>query len=237
MINSLTIVSVADTKITESISSLKKSTSEIKFEEILLFTSKSFNEKKAFSGLKIVKIKPLKSFKEYNHFIIYELFKYIKTSHILIVQWDGFILNPKKWDNAFYKYDYIGAPFIPRANDFKFCRDKNNNFYSVGNGGFTIRSRSLLEAPAKFALEDNFEYTNFHEDGFFSVYHRKFLESKGFKWAPFTIAKSFALESLTSFNDLIDLPLGFHGKKILKIHKLLLIIQNLSNLVKRLNTN
>ena len=226
MINSLSIVSVADTKITESISSLKKSMAEIKYEEILLFTSKNLNKRKAFSGLKIVKIKPLKSFKEYNHFIIYELFKYIKTSHILLVQWDGFILNPKKWDNAFYKYDYIGAPFIPRANDFKYCRDKNNNFYSVGNGGFTIRSRSLLEAPAKFALEDNFEYTNFHEDGFFSVYHRKFLESKG-----------FALESLTSFNELIDLPLGFHGKKILKIHKLLLIIQNLSNLLKRLNTN
>ena len=61
VINSLTIVSVADTKITQSINSLKKSTAEIKFEEILLFTSKSFNEKKAFSGLKIVKIKPLKS--------------------------------------------------------------------------------------------------------------------------------------------------------------------------------
>ena len=61
-------------------------------------------------------------------------------------------------------------------------QDQNNNFYSVGNGGFTIRSRSLLEAPSKFSLEDNFENTNFHEDGFFSVYHRKFLESKG--WTP-----------------------------------------------------
>ena len=74
MINSLTIVSVADTKITESISSLKKTMAEIKAEEILLLTSKSLNEKKVFPGLKIVKIKPLKSFKEYNHFIIYELF-------------------------------------------------------------------------------------------------------------------------------------------------------------------
>ena len=45
MINSLSIVSVADTKITETISSLKKSMAEIKYEEILLFTSKNLNKK------------------------------------------------------------------------------------------------------------------------------------------------------------------------------------------------
>jgi len=236
--NKISIIAISDIKLKETVKALEISSKSLNPNETLLLTSKSLDLINYNHDLiKIIKIDPISSIKEYSNFVIYNLYKYIKTSHILIVQWDGFILNPKKWDDSFYKYDYIGAPFIPRANDFKYCRDKNNNFYSVGNGGFTIRSRSLLEAPTKFSLEDNFENTNFHEDGFFSVYHRKFLESKGFKWAPFTIAKCFALESLISFNDLIDLPLGFHGKKILKIHKLLLIIQNLSNLLKRLNTN
>ena len=112
------------------------------------------------------------------------------------------------------KYDYVGAPFIPRENDKNYCRDRNGAFYIIGNGGFSLRSRRLLEAPTKFKLKDNIKFTNFNEDGFFSVFHRKFLESKGLIWAPFDIAKKFSIESPLSINELKDLPLGFHGKKM-----------------------
>ena len=147
----------------------------MEFKEVILLTSKSIDKRKIFKGLKIIKIKPLESIKDYSNFIIYELYKYINTSHILIVQWDGFIINPTKWDSSFLSFDYIGAPFIPRVNDKNYSKDQNNNFYSVGNGGFTLRSRTLLEAPSKFNLRDNQQYTSNHEDGFFCVYHREFL--------------------------------------------------------------
>ena len=26
------------------------------------------------------------------------------------MQWDGFVIKSKKWNNEFMKYDYIGAP-------------------------------------------------------------------------------------------------------------------------------
>ena len=156
----------------------------------------------------------INSLKEYSDFIIYSLYKYIDTSHTLIVQWDGYIINPKKWDKNFLNYDYIGAPFIPRESDPNYCRDKARGFYTIGNGGFSIRSRRLLEAPSKFKLVDNNKYTNFHEDGFFSVYYRSFLEKKGYSWAPYRIAKKFSLESPISLRELNSLPFGFHGKKI-----------------------
>ena len=212
----ITIVAVSDLKIKETIYALITSSEGFKrTTKTLLFTSKEVPlSKKESKIIDIIKIKKINSLKEYSNFIIYSLYKYIDTSHTLIVQWDGYIINPRKWDKKFLNYDYIGAPFIPRESDPNYCRDEIGGFYTIGNGGFSLRSRRLLEAPSKFKLVDNNKYTNFHEDGFFSVYHRRFLEKKGYSWAPYRIAKKFSLESPISLRELNSLPFGFHGKKI-----------------------
>lgn len=36
---------------------------------------------------------------------------YIETPHVLVVQYDGFILNPDAWTDEFLEYDYVGAPW------------------------------------------------------------------------------------------------------------------------------
>ena len=56
-------------------------------------------------------------------------YKYIKTSHVLIVQWDGYIINSKKWDSRFLNFDYIGAPFIPREYDINYSKNKDGKFF------------------------------------------------------------------------------------------------------------
>mgnify|MGYP001474245386 CR=1 FL=1 len=228
MRKSLTILAVADTKITETINSLKISSKKINYKKVVLLSSKHINKSYIFKELEIIKIEPLKSLKDYNHFIIYHLHKYVKSSHILLVQWDGFIINGKKWEDKFLDYDYIGAPFIPRAKNFDYSRDQFGDFYSIGNGGFSLRSLNLLRAASKYELSDEKSRTQNHEDGFFSVYHRKFLESKGFRWAPFSLAKKFAIETPLSFRDFFDLPFGFHGKKLFKIHPKILFIRFIS---------
>tara|TARA_A100001011_G_scaffold400721_1_gene517967 strand:- start:4450 stop:5154 length:705 start_codon:yes stop_codon:yes gene_type:complete len=225
----LTIVSVSDIKIEKTINALIKSNQSLNPYKTILFSSKTISlNKKEAEIIDIIKINKINSIKDYSIFIIYSLYKYIKTSHILIVQWDGYIINPKKWDPKFLNYDYIGAPFIPRENDKDYSRDQDGAFFTIGNGGFSLRSKRLLEAPIKFKLKDNKKYTNFNEDGFFSVLHRQFLESKGLSWAPFDISKEFSIESPLSIQELIDLPLGFHGKKM---YYLLMLI----NLIKILN--
>tara|TARA_B100000900_G_scaffold416194_1_gene449918 strand:+ start:2080 stop:2784 length:705 start_codon:yes stop_codon:yes gene_type:complete len=221
---SFSVVAVADTKISQTIKALKISCEKISINKVFLITSKNINKKLLFKELTIVKVKPIKSFKEYNHFIIYKLYKYITTTHVLLIQWDGFILNKNKWTDKYFDYDYIGAPLIPRENNFEYSKDKKGNFYTVGNGGFSLRSLELLEAASKYKLEDDYEITNYHEDGFYCVLHREFLEKQGFKWAPFKVARNFSIESPLTFEYIFDIPFGFHGKKMLLIYKILLLI-------------
>lgn len=218
----ITILSVSDIQIKKTINAIIKSSFSLRPSENILFTSKKINlTKQEKKYIKLINIKPIVSLKDYSNFIIYELHKYITTTHALIVQWDGQVFNPEGWDLSFLDYDYIGAPFIPRHFDECYSRDKKGNFYVVGNGGFSLRSKKLLEAPCKFKLKNEYSYTKNHEDGFFSVLHREFLESKGFKWAPYDIARKFCIESPLSLSDLKKRPLGFHGKKMYYLNLLL----------------
>jgi len=216
------IVAISDVKIKQTIYALTKSSRSLNPIKTLLFTSKKIHLSNYESNLiDLVRITPINSIRDYSHFIIYKLHKYIDTTHALIVQWDGYVINKNKWSNNFLNYDYIGAPFIPRLGDKGYSINEKGGFFVNGNGGFSLRSRELLRAPSKYKLKDNFKFTNFHEDGFFSVYHRDFLESKGFVWAPFKLAKEFSIESILSFEDIKSLPLGFHGRKMLLIVNLI----------------
>ena len=53
----------------------------------------------------------VKNYNNYNYFVIHKLHEHIDTSHCLLVQPDGFVLFPEKWQNSWLDYDYIGAPW------------------------------------------------------------------------------------------------------------------------------
>ena len=225
--NNITVVAISDIKIEETIKALLVSSKSINAYKSILFSSKNIRQKNCINH---IKINPIKNLQDYSEFIIYELHKYISTSHVLITQWDGFVINESKWSDNFFNYDYIGAPFIPRDNDYSYSRNKKGKFYCIGNGGFSLRTKKLLEAPTLFKLKDDPELTNNHEDGFFSVLHRDFLEDMGFTWAPFNIAKNFSIEAPLDLHDLKELAFGFHGKKIyffLKIKNIYFKIRHL----------
>ena len=149
---------------------------------------------------------------DYNYFIIDDLYKYLTADYCLIVQWDGSIMCNWMWSEEFLKYDYIGAPFIERRNNTAYSRDKAGIFRAVGNGGFSLRSKSILESPTKLSLEDEPDFTNAHEDGFFSVLHRQTLEGHGYKWAPIKIARAFSQEKPRNIIDVLRPSFGYHGK-------------------------
>lgn len=82
-----------------------------------------------------VEIMPLKSLVAYSIFMLTELHKYVETDHVLIVQRDGWILNPESFDPAWLDLDYIGPLFV--------------QYDKVGSGGFSLRSKRIMEATAK----------------------------------------------------------------------------------------
>lgn len=123
-----------------------------------------------------VKIPAIQGLEGYSNFVIRELHKYVETSHCLIVQWDGYILNTNSWLPEYLQYDYIGAPWAGNV---------------VGNGGFSLRSKKLLVKAASIAGSAH------PEDNFICRVHRKELEGQGCKFAPAAIARQFSIEAAT----------------------------------------
>ena len=85
------------------------------------------------SGIRHVGIPDITSVAAYSDFVVRRLDAYFSGEHVLIVQWDGFILDGKCWNPRFLDFDYIGAPWPDAAR-------------TVGNGGFSLRSRRLWGA-------------------------------------------------------------------------------------------
>ena len=143
---------------------------------------------------------------DYSFWILKNLKDYIDTQYCLIQQWDSAVIDVSKWDNRFLEYDYIGAPW------------EMDGDYRVGNGGFSLRSKKTLEESAKIAqLLPQGKFILGNEDYFICVTGRKYLESKGIKFAPIELARQFSVERPISgaphdYNDLSTYQsFGFHG--------------------------
>lgn len=154
----------------------------------------------------------INSVKEYNDYILYKLIDLnIKTSHILIIQSDGWVVNPDIWSDEWLKYDYIGAPWAldpsHRLQGFPNVTSKNN----VGNGGFSLRSMKLFNSIQKF-LNKNNSFT-YPEDAFICRLLRPYLEKEGIVFATQEVASKFSVE-----NTLYSGQFGFHGKVTMRIN-------------------
>jgi hypothetical protein len=145
-------------------------------------------------------IKPL-TLESYSKFMIRNLNSYIKTDYALTFQYDGFVLNPDVWTDEFFHYDYIGAPW---------WYDDGRN---VGNGGFSLRSKKLL----KILANDPHIRKFIPEDHHICRTYRKYLESKGIKFAPEYLASRFSIEGnihqLKNGQNIWRGQFGFHDLK------------------------
>ena len=158
----------------------------------------------------------IKNYKDYNHYVIYNLHNHVNTSHCLLVQPDGFVLFPEKWDNSWLEYDYIGAPWAYVEDAYI---DPFGNHHRVGNGGFSLRSRKFLEVPTKVEVpwetnNSNFYWmpegvVNYHEDGNVCVHNRHIFIEQGCEYAPVEVAVKFSQETRVPECDGI-IPFGFH---------------------------
>jgi hypothetical protein len=151
---------------------------------------------------------PIKTTKDYSDLLLTGLRQYIAGSHVLIIQWDSFILHPELWTNDFLQYDYIGAVW-PHHPDTP-----------VGNGGFSFRSVKLLEA-----LESPMITKRHPEDFCICDDNKATLENQfGIRFAPGNVAEQFAVER-TDWHP----AFGFHGffnfGKVLKPHELTEFLQ------------
>ena len=175
----------------QSIKALDYSTNSLLFNNSFLFTDKKIES----SRHKIINIEKFNDLDDYSNFML-TLNEYISSEHVLIVQDDGYVINPNLWSDEFLKYDYIGAPWPTayswrkRWSDKKYKNaSKNSKKNRVGNGGFSLRSKKFL----KYA--SNFESCNgIAEDVFLCLVNYDKAIENDIKFAPLEVALKFSYE-------------------------------------------
>lgn len=157
---------------------MRYSMRDIEFGQCLLISTSSAREFN-LDGIDLVEIEPLRDIAAYSQYMIKALSAHIRTSHALIVQWDGFVRDANSWSDDFLSFDYIGAPWVSGRFAGK-----------VGNGGFTLRSQKLLRALTSEAYD-----AHNPEDVCIAVTHRTALERDDqIVFADLQTAKQFACE-------------------------------------------
>lgn len=203
-LSNVTLVAVSSVKITETVEAINKSMENIEFYDAILITHEKPNDLP--NNISFIPCPKINNIDEYSKFMLFDLTKHIKTEFALIVQYDGYVLRPNKWSDEFFNYDYIGAPW---PKNIHYNGDLN---IRVGNGGFSFRSKKLLDVMNDYNLPFTDNGTGFfNEDGVICNYHRKTLDEIGIKFATPKVASMFSYES--QCDESVQEPFGFHKYK------------------------
>jgi hypothetical protein len=185
----VTLCAVTSVNLAATIAAMRHSMALCDFGAAILLTDQV--DETSQDGIAIRRIAPLASAAAYSRFILSDLSMYISTSHVLVVQWDGYVVQPAAWAPEFLELDYIGAIW-PQFDDDAI----------VGNGGFSLRSKRLLEACRTIGLAEH------PEDLAICRTHRARLEQDfGIRFADPEVARRFSYER----SPRSGAEFGFHG--------------------------
>ena len=206
----VTLVAVTSVALEATIDAIHASMAQVDFGQVLLLSDRPLPPG-ANPRISRRHIDPLGSSADYSRFMLRSLADHISTNHALCVQWDGYVLDGRAWEPSFLDYDYIGAVWPHFADG-----------YNVGNGGFSLRSRRLLEASRRLPFDGSQA-----EDVVISRIARPQLEAEGIRFAPAAVAHRFAYERTPpsgrefGFHGAFNLVRGLPRKKALKLFKTL----------------
>jgi tetratricopeptide (TPR) repeat protein len=167
---------------------LRRSASGIRFARALFLTDRAHDA----PDIDVRVIAPLASQQAYSAFVLKELVNHVDTAHVLLIQWDGYVVNPDAWRDEFLACDYLGAKW-----------SWHDPAQRVGNGGFSLRSRKLLTA----LRDPRIELTGAEDKTICRVF-RPLLENEyRIVFGSEALAEAFAFEASYP----LGRPFGFHG--------------------------
>lgn len=134
------------------------------------------------------------------------------TDYSLFMEWDAGVVDPALWDDEFLNYDYIGAPWW------------YGDGLNVGNAGFCLRSRKLMDFLAENGKQ--FPCVGNADDTVCRIYRRT-LEVHGFKWPTDELAHKFSFECWAphptfGYHAMRNWPHVFEGDDLVRRTKLAL---------------
>jgi Protein of unknown function (DUF5672) len=170
---------------------------QVKFGDVLIFSDKpEFFTSRLGSeyNIRAIEVPDWPEKIGWSRFLWSGVAPYLRTSFMLSVQWDSWAVDYEAWDDEFYCYDYIGAPWT-------WYHDGRR----IGNGGFSLRSTRLMRYLR--AHRDVFPCTTDLDDDLLCRRYRPQLEEVGFVWAPEPLATRFAFECAKPDHE----TFGFHA--------------------------
>jgi hypothetical protein len=204
-LKNISLIAIGSTKIKQTHLAIKRCCRLAEFSSVYFLTDSNATHK----DITYIKIPKINNKLEYQSFIVKDFPKYIipllssKESHILVINWDGFIVNPNAWKEYFLDFDYIGAPWIKEASPILagYC----------GNGGFCLKSKKFLTTQKSIEEFKNYTPTiSNYEDVILSFTYRKKFERLGCKYAPIGVGFEFSTEHGNYYK---NKSFGFHSLK------------------------
>ena len=209
----VTLICVSSVNLPATYFAFQKSVEKINFGAVKLVTHEKPTDLPDF--IQYEQCYKIESINDYSYYMIYNLGGHIETSHCLVIQADGFVINPYQWDPTWLAWDYIGAPW--EYNENAYITPFNEHIRN-GNGGFSLRSKRLLEVPKHHYVEFNVNQgdfykhmnaNNFAEDGNICVHNRHVYTAAGCRFAPVEVCARFSHEKPLPETQSI-VPFGFH---------------------------
>jgi len=229
------LVTINCNMVEEGVKALEYSTKYIEFNNVFLLSDQTIS-----GNFDLISIKKIRDVEDYNNEIL-NLSKHIKSEYVLIIQHDGHVINHKKWDDLFLKFDYIGAPwpnsnkwnerwkYYPKEMEEKIL--KNLNLNRIGNGGFSLRSKKFLDYSRSYKEVDGAP-----EDIFLNILNYDKAFEYGIKYTDVKTAISFSYEIHLKGKKLEkekrfhiynkNNHFGWHGNKFINSNKLLNLKNN-----------
>ena len=180
--------------------SLLRSMHRIDFARVCLFTH-DWLPKVVLPGIEIIDIGLMRPGHEHSTFLLRQLPQFIRTSHVLLTQWDGFVSCPRAWNDEFLVYDYVGAEWSEEPG--RPVEPLTKAVGEGGEGGFSLRSRRFLAA----GMDPRIAQTH-PAEAVLCRTHRRFVEqTHGIIFAPPALARRFAADE----SGTPDTSFGFRG--------------------------
>jgi hypothetical protein len=196
-LSNVTLLSINTHAPEMSVRALQYSSKEIKFKNKKILSNRIPGNLP--DDIEFIQIPEFHTREQYSDFVMNNLGEYVDGEFAMMIHDDGFVINPQHWSDDFLKYDYIGAPWPGPIEQTE---------GRVGNGGFCIRSKKLIDFCKTIKAEPG------HDDWTIGVVQNEYLKEQGFTFAPVQVAMKFSLESVIS-ECTFDLTqtFGFHGKR------------------------
>ena len=188
---SVTLCAVSSTNLAATLEAMQLTMQYVDFADAVLCTHDAGVADEAECAIRVVPIERLTSARAYSQFMLTRLVDHVDTEHCLVVQWDGHVIDPARWRPEFLDYDYIGASW-PQFDDG----------HEVGNGGFSLRSRRLMEACRATGFK-----AHHPEDVAICRTNRALLGQQQMRFAPVDVADAFAAERAGDPTS----SFGYHG--------------------------